>query len=143
MKKCIFCILAVCFMFLSGCSFFETETPMSKEQAQKVALTCFEEHKKDMEDIINSNEAMGETDWCKGYNLLSDGQYEFILQQIGLTGTNTKTGILYIPDDKPYSDYKQDKEKENAYSYESGFTDKFFMERIEQNWFFFYYEYDF
>lgn len=143
MKKRIFCILLTCLIFLSGCSFFETETPMSKEDAQKVALTCFEEHKKHMEDIIYSEKAMGETDWCQVYNLLSDGQYEFVLQQTGFTATNTKTGILFIPDDKPDSKYTQDKENENSYSYEFGNTDKYILERIEKNWFFFFFEYDF
>jgi len=143
MKKCIFCIFTACVIFLSGCSFFKIETAMSKEEAQKATLTCFEEHKKDMEDIIQSNTAWGETNWCQVYSLLSNGEYEFVLQQTGFTGTNTKTGILYIPNDTPNSTYTQDKNNPDLYSYESGYTDEYLLERIEQNWFFFYSEYDF
>ncbi len=143
MKKYILCFFTVCLIFLSGCSFFQMETPMSKEDAQKAALTCFEDHKTNMEAIIQSDKTMGETKWCKVYNMLSNGEYEFVLQQTGFTGTNTKIGILYIPNDTPNSAYTQDENNPDLYSYESGNTDKYFLERIEQNWFFFYDEYDF
>ena len=143
MKKCILCVFTVCLMLLSGCSFFEIETPMSREDARKAALTCFEEHKTDMETIIQSGKAMGETKWCYVYHLLSNGEYEFVLQQTGFTGTNTATGIIYIPNDTPGNTYIQDENNPDLYSYESGNTDKYYLERIEQNWFFFYDEYDF
>jgi hypothetical protein len=86
---------------------------------------------------------MGETKWCQVYNLLSKGEYEFVLQQTGFTSTNTKTGVLYIPNDTPNSSYTQDENNPNLYSYESGNTDSYFLKRIEENWFFFYSEYDF
>ena len=81
MKKFILCVFIVCFILLSGCSFLKTETPMSKEDARKSALTCFEKHKADMEVIIQSGKAMGETKWCQIYNLLSNGEYEFVLRR--------------------------------------------------------------
>lgn len=144
MKKYILCFFTVYLIFLSGCSFFKIETPMAKEDAQKAALTCFEEHKTDMEAIMQSGKAMGETKWCQVYNLLSSkDEYEFVLQQTGFTGTNTKTGILYLPNDTPGPAYTQDENNPDLYSYESGNTDHYSLERIEQNWFFFYYEYDF
>lgn len=143
MKKYILCFFTVCLIFLSGCSFFKTETPMSKEDAQKAALTCFEDHKTDMEAIIQSDKAMGETKWCYTYSQLLNGQYEFVLQQTGFTGTNTKTGVLYIPNDTPDSSYIQDENNADLYSYNSSNIDNYFLERIEQNWFFFYSEYDF
>jgi len=143
MKNFILCFFTVCLIFLSGCSFLQVETPMSKADSQKAALTCFENHKTDMEAIIQSEKAMGETKWCKVYNLLSNGEYEFVLQQTGFTGTNTKAGVLYIPNDTPNSAYTQDENNHDLYSYESGNTDHYFLERIEQNWFFFYDEYDF
>ena len=143
MKKFILCIFTVCLIFLSGCSFFQMETPMSKKDAQKAALTCFEDHKTDMEAIIQSDKAMGETKCCKVYNLLSNGEYEFVLQQTGFTGTNTSTGLLYIPNDTPGNTYTQDKNNLDLYFYESGNTDNYFLERIEKNWFFFYSKYDF
>lgn len=127
MKKFIFCIFTACLIFLSGCSFFEIETPMSKEDAQKAALTCFEEHKADMEAIIQSGKAMGETKWCQVYNLLSNGEYEFVLQQTGFTGTNTSTGLIYIPNDTPGNTYTQDKNNLDLYFYESGNTDNYFL----------------
>ena len=96
-----------------------------------------------MEAIIQSGKAMGETKWCKVYNLLSNGEYEFVFQQTGFTGTNTKTGVLYIPNDTPNSAYIQDENNSDLYSYESSNMDYYYLERIEQNWFFFYDEYDF
>ena len=143
MKKFILCIFTVCLIFLSGCSFLQMETPMSKEDAQIAALTCFEDHKTDMEAIIQSDKVTGETKWCKVYHLLSNGKYEFVLQQTGFTGINTKTGVLYISNNTPDSAYIQDENNSDLYFYESGNTDKYYLERIEQNWFFFYGEYDF
>ena len=143
MKKFIFCTFTVCLIFLSGCSFFQMETPMSKEDARKTAITCFEEHKEDMEAIIQSDDATGETDWCRNYSLEANDGYEFVLQQTGFTGTNTKTGVLYIPNDTPDTLYIQDENNPDIYSYEPTLIDKFYLERIEQNWFFFYDKYDF
>ena len=93
-----------------------------------------------MEAIMQSGKAMGETKWCQVYNLLStNDEYEFVLQQTGFTGTNTKTGILYLPNDTPEPVYTQDENNPDLYSYESGNTDHYSLERIEQNWFFFYF----
>lgn len=140
MKKYILCLLG-CFLFLSGCSFWESETPMSKEDAQAAAISCLEAHKADMEAIIQSGSATGKAPWCSAYHLLSNGEYEFVLQHTGFTGTNTKTGVLYLPNDTP--PYAQDANNPNIYSYASGNTVAYFTQRIEENWFFFYYEYDF
>ena len=41
------------------------------------------------------------------------------------------------------SAYIQDENNSDLYFYKSGNTDKYYLERIEQNWFFFYDEYDF
>ena len=143
MNKTILCFFTACIILLSGCSLFQTETPMVKEDAKKAALACFEEHKADMEAIVQSGKATGEPKCCQVYNLLSNGKYEFILQQTGFTGINTKTGLLYIPNDTPDPAYTQDESNPDFYFYNAGHTDCYFLERISQNWFFFYSKYDF
>ncbi|MBR5774485.1 MAG: hypothetical protein IKY44_06510 [Clostridia bacterium] len=147
MKKCIFCILTVCLILLSGCSPFleDAMTPMPKDEARQAAITCFEEHKADMEDIIRSGKAMGETSWCYTYSKYSNGKCEFSLHRIGFTGKLTATGVLYMSDDAPASHgYVQDEINPDVYRIElENDIDKYLLERIEPNWFFFYYEYDF
>ena len=143
MKKYLCFLLVLFLIVLSSCAILEPETPMTKEEARKAALTCFEKYKEDMDSIIQSNAVSGKTKWCKYYGLLKENNYEFVLQQTGFTDTNTATGILYDPDDTPDIDFIQDEGNQHIYSYESGYTDKFYLERIEQNYFFFHYTYDF
>lgn len=145
MKKRIFCLFTACLLVFSGCSpFLKSETPLSKEEAKNVAITCLNEHKEDMEAILSFGKAMGETDWCYVYNRLGENRYEFVLQQTGFTGTNIKTGIRYIPDDTPDGRYTQDGDNNNLYSFcGDNDCDEYFLERIEQKWFFFYDTYDF
>ena len=141
MKKFCCALLVAGLLLLSGC--FSSNTTPSKEEARQNALECLEAHRGEMETILNSGKAVGETKWCLSYSKLGDGRYEFDLYREGFTGTNIVTGILYLPNDTPDSDYRQDEENPNAYSFARGVTDKFYLERLEKNWFFFYYEYDF
>ena len=141
-KKAMTFILAMLLIVaLGGCNFLKIEQALSKEDARNLALTCFEEHQTDMEAITQSDTAYGETKWCKVYSS-SSSQCEFVLHQTGFTGTNTRTGIVYIPTDTPDSTYTQDENNPDVYSYENN-LDQYILERIEKNWFFFYYEYDF
>ena len=107
MKKIflIFVIIIMSFCF-SACNDFET--PLSLEQVRESVFSCFSEHNEAMLDIVTHNLATGETDWCKVYNLLTDGQYEFVLYRWGFTGTNISAGILFLPDDIPDEKFIQD-----------------------------------
>ena len=136
----IFVIIIVTFCF-SACDDFRT--PLSLEQVRESAFSCFSEHNEEMRDIVGQNLATGETDWCKDYNLLTDGQYEFALYRWGFTGTNICAGILFLPDDMPDEKFIQDASNSNIYAYSAGYVDKYYLERIEANWFYYYYEYDF
>ena len=136
----IFVIIILSFCF-SACDDFEA--PLSLEQVRETAFSCFNEHNEEMRDIVTRNLATGETDWCKDYNLLTDGQYEFVLYRWGFTATNICAGILFFPDDMPDKKFTQDASNSNIYAYSIGNTDEYYLERIEQNWFYFYYDYDF
>ncbi len=136
----IFVIIIISFCF-SACDDFEA--PLSLEQARESTFSCFGEHNEEMRDIVTYNLATGETDWCEDYNLLINGQYEFVLYRWGFTGTNTRAGILFFPDDMLDKKFIQDASNSNIYAYSVGNTDKYYLERIEQNWFYFYYDYDF
>ena len=142
MKKLflIFVIIIMSFCF-SACNDFET--PLSLEQVRESAFSCFSEHNEEMLDIVTRNLATGETDWCKVYNLLTDGQYEFVLYRWGFTGTNISAGILFLPDDIPDEKFIQDANNSNIYAYLVDNIDKYHLERIEEKWFYFYYDYDF
>ncbi len=142
MKKVI-SLVSVAFIILSLFSACKNNSPLSMDEMRDIAFTCFSEHKEEMESIIISEKASGKTNWCKTYGLLRDGKYEFVLQQTGFTGTNTSSGILYIPNDTPKDDYTQSTDNPNVYFYEKGYTDEFYLERMETNWFFYYSEYDF
>ena len=131
-------IMAFCF---SACNDFKT--PLSLEQVRESSFSCFSEHNEEMRDIISRDLTTGKTDWCNVYDLLSNGQYEFVLYRWGFTGTNISAGILYLPDDKPNAEYEQDANNSNVYTYAVGYTDEYYLERIETNWFYYYYEYDF
>lgn len=131
-------IMSFCF---SACDDFQA--PLSLEQVRESAFSCFNEHKEEMRDIVIRDLATGESDWCKNYNLLTDGQYEFVLYRWGFTGTNIRAGILFVSDDMPDKKFIQDASNNNIYAYSVGNTDKYYLERIEENWFYFYYEYDF
>ena len=135
----IFVIIIMAFCF-SACNDFKT--PLSLEQVRESSFSCFSEHNEEMRDIISRDLATGETDWCNVYDLLSNGQYEFVLYRWGFTGTNISAGILYLPDDKPNAEYEHDTNNSNVYTYTIG-ADEYYLERIETNWFYFYYEYDF
>lgn len=136
----IFVIIILSFCS-SACDDFEA--PLSLEQVRETAFSCFSEHNEEMRDIVTRNLATGETDWCKSYNLLADGQYEFVLYRWGFTGTNICAGILFLPDDIPDDKFIQDANSSNIYSYLVDNGDEYHLERIEENWFYFYYEYDF
>lgn len=140
MKRMILalCVLIVCVSTLSACK--EHSTPTPRDEMREQALTCFAEHKEDMEGMIAAQQVSGETKWCR-YSKGSGGSYEFVLEQTGFTGTNTRAGIQYLPEDQPNSDmdWVQDGD---VYTYQSG-PDVYYAERIEKYWFFFYYEYDF
>ncbi len=145
MKKFIslFCAIAMCMIVLSSCTFMPMDTPTPMEEMRGIALSCFTEHKSEMEAVIATESAGGEADWCERYSRGSEGTYEFILEQTGFTGTNTRTGIWYCPVNEPGESYVQDKENENVYVYQNGVIDTYYLERIEPNWFFFYDKYDF
>lgn len=93
--------------------------------------------------IIESNSTAGKTNWCRSFDLSRDSVYEFDLYLWGFTGTNIQSGIQYLPNDVPDSKYIQDDNNPNIYIYEKTTSDKFYLERIEKNWFDFYDEYDF
>ena len=137
-------ILMACIIFfvcLSGCD--SDNDPVSRIQMREKAFVCFSEHKDDICKIIESQSAIGKTSWCEGYDLLSNGEYEFDLYRWGFTGMNIQSGILYLPNDVPDLKYIQDDDNVNIYNCEIGQRDKFYLERMEQNWFYFYSEYDF
>lgn len=136
----IFVIIIMAFCF-SACNDFKT--PLSLEQVRESSFSCFSEHNEEMRDIISRDLATGETDWCNVYDLLSNGRYEFVLYRWGFTGTNIRAGILYLPDDKPNAEYEEQDTNSNVYTYTVGYRDEYYLERIETNWFYFYYEYDF
>ena len=136
----IFVIIILSFCS-SACDDFEA--PLSLEQVRETAFSCFSEHNEEMRDIVTRNLATGETDWCKVYNLLTDGQYEFVLYRWGFTGTNISAGILFLPDDIPDERFIQDANNSNIYAYLVDNIDKYHLERIEEKWFYFYYDYDF
>ena len=94
-------------------------------------MTCFSEHKNDMIKIIESNSTAVKTNWCKSYDLPRDGVYEFDLYLWGFTGMNIQSGIQYLPNDVPDSEYIQDNNP-NIYIYENTTSDKFYLERIEK-----------
>ena len=142
MKK-LFTIFVIIIMFFCFSACDDFEAPLSLEQVRESAFSCFSEHNEEMRDIVTRNLATGETDWCKEYNLLTDGQYEFVLYRWGFTGTNICAGILFLPDDIPDEKFIQDASNSNIYAYSVGNADKYYLERIEQNWFYFYYDYDF
>lgn len=141
MKKTVCALLTACLLLSSGCSLSDAE--FTVDDARRDARECLEEHRGEMEAIAASGQASGETKWCLSYSLLGDGGYEFDLYREGFTGTNTVAGVLYLPDDTPDSDYVQDPADPNLYILERGATDRYRLERMAQNWFFFYYEYDF
>lgn len=143
----VLCTLIVCVMATSACK----KQPVlviseSKEQAvfrkemRERALSCFDEHKEDMEQIVASQSMIGDLDWGENYSFLGDGSYDFILVQEGFTKVYIRSGVRYCPDDRPRSDYEWE-EKDGTYSYENG-PEHYYMERIEKCWFFFYSEYD-
>ena len=143
MKKRIICVLVACLMCLSGCSLIKgvmNPTPLSQDEAREEAFNCFAEHKEDMEEIIKSQDAMGETYWCSSYDKGKNGTYSFNLQRTGFT-TMTATGVRYDPSNQPGDNYLQDEENPNGYIYKTG-VDRHYLERIEDNWFFFYSVYD-
>lgn len=134
-------VCTILLLSLFGCS--SKQEVLSLEQMREKSITCFSEHKSDMIKIIDSQSAIGETNWCEGYDLLRDGVYEFDLYCWGFTGTNIQAGIRYISNDTPDSEYIPVDDNDNVYTYEKSPHDKFYLERIEENWFYFYSEYDF
>lgn len=142
MKK-LFIIFVMIMMSFSFSSCDDFEAPLSLEQMRRSAFSCFSEHNEEMRDIVTRNLTTGETDWCKDHNVLTDGQYEFVLYRWGFTGTNICAGILFLPDDIPDEKFIQDANNSNIYTHLVDNRDQYHLERIEENWFYFYYEYDF
>lgn len=138
------CLLIACLLLFSGCSFFPKQHHLTVEEARERAVMCFAEHREDMEAIITSGNASGEPKWCAHYLLLdtATGEYEFVLYQSGFTGTNVRTGLLYLPSGAPRG--TQDAENPNLYISEGVVQgDIYLLERLEPHWFYFYYRYDF
>lgn len=132
----VLCTLIVCVMVTSACK----EQSVSQDEMREMALSCFDEHKGEMEEIVASQSMIGDLDWGENYSWLGDGSYDFILVKEGFTKVYIRSGFRYCPDDKPSSDYEWE-EKDGTYSYENG-TESYYVERIEKCWFFFYSEYD-
>ena len=139
----ILCLLLVCVIVTSACDKQSAESKkasVSRDEMREVALSCFDEHKEEMEEIVASQSTIGDLDWGENYSRFGDGSYDFILVKEGFAKVYVSSGIRYCPDDKPSSVYEWE-EKDGTYSYEND-PEHYYMERIEKCWFFYYSEYD-